>query len=191
MTSLPTRTLLLTSFTVWQPHHTTNSSDDLLLEVLNTNPPSNLHFLRSLPVDFEAAPQQVIARFNELQPDGVVCCGMAETRSQLTVEARAILRNRVLYPKVNVETLVAGSRTTAVSKDAGRFVCNTLYYRMLHHLHRQYSSAQCVFVHVPVLLPDNREAIVADFRRILELMSLPNLASCSTSTVDRSLTSKV
>jgi pyroglutamyl-peptidase len=160
--------LLLTSFTVWKEHHVTNASDDLVAELLKANPPANFHFLRLVPVDFELAPQQVIAKFDQLQPDIVICCGMAEKRSQLNLEARAVLGHRVRYTKVNLERLSAGLPATTISKDAGRFVCNTLYYRMLHYLQSQYASARCLFVHVPVLTAENRAAIVSDFQTILD-----------------------
>jgi pyroglutamyl-peptidase len=45
-------------------------------------------FLRQLPVDIELASKSVISKIAELQPDIIICCGMAESRSQLTIEAK-------------------------------------------------------------------------------------------------------
>lgn len=93
---------------------------------------------------------------------------MAESRTQLTVESRAVVRNHVLHTTINLENLIAGLSITEISQDAGRFVCNSLYYAMLNHLQQHDPDKRCLFVHVPVLTPNNREAIVADFRSILK-----------------------
>jgi pyroglutamyl-peptidase len=167
------KTVLLSSFATWEPHQRSNSSDDLLLEVLKANlyPPlhsPSLHFLRQLPVDFELAPQQAIAQVNLLQPDIVICCGMAEHRTKLTVESRAVTHSETLYTRVNLDRLIAGLTMTEISHDAGQFVCNWLYQAMLKHL--QSSERLCLFVHVPILTPKNSSAIESDFCRLIERM---------------------
>jgi pyroglutamyl-peptidase len=158
--------LLLTSFTTWEPHQHSNASDDLLLELLKTEPTlPSLHLLRQLPVNFELAPEQAIAHVNQLQPDIVICCGMAESRISLTVESRAVTQNEVLYTKANLERLVLGLAVTEISHDAGEFVCNWLYHALLKHL--QNTETICLFVHVPILTAENLEAIVTDFRLLI------------------------
>lgn len=162
------------------PHQLSNSSDDLLAEVMRGNPPSSWHFLRQLPVDFELAPQRAIAHVTQLQPDVVVCCGMAESRTQLSVESRAIFPNETLYTTVDLPRLVAGLTVTEISEDAGRFVCNALYYALLKQFRwqpeqqyprQQYSERQCLFVHVPVLTDENGGAIASDFQQILKRLT--------------------
>jgi len=160
------KTLLLTSFTTWEPHQRSNASDDLLLELLKTEPTlPSLHLLRQLPVDFDLAPERAIAHVNQLQPDIVVCCGMAESRFSLNVESRAVTPNEVLYTTANLERLVLGLAVTEISHDTGQFVCNWLYYTMLKHL--QNTETICLFVHVPILTAENSEAIVTDFRFLI------------------------
>jgi pyroglutamyl-peptidase len=160
------KTLLLTSFTTWEPHQRSNASDDLILELLKTEPTlPSLHLLRQLPVNFELAPEQAIAHVNQLQPDIVICCGMAASRVNLTVESRAVTQNEVLYTKANLERLVLGLAVTEISDDAGQFVCNWLYYALLKHL--QNTETICLFVHVPILTAENSEAIVTDFRLLI------------------------
>lgn len=159
------KTVLLTSFKTWLPHQRSNSSDDLLQALLKTHPPSRLHFLRQLPVDFDLAPQQTIDRVNQLQPDRVVCCGMAEGRTKLSVEFQAVA-DEVLHPKTDLDLLVAGLPHTEISRDAGRFVCNWLYYAMLKHF--QGTEQDCLFVHVPVLTAENLPTIAADFCCIVD-----------------------
>jgi pyroglutamyl-peptidase len=168
--------ILLTSFQTWLPHQNSNASDDLLEAIaqLNILSPS-LTFLRQLPVDVPQSSHLVIDKIEELQPDCIICCGMAECRINLTVESCATC-NDLLKTSVNLEKLVAESVGTEISHDAGKFVCEGLYYEVLSYLRcrrRCYRTSRnlhtcCIFVHVPVLTPENSPGIVADFRLIIE-----------------------
>jgi pyroglutamyl-peptidase len=169
--------ILLTSFQTWLPHQNSNASDDLLEAIaqLNILSPS-LTFLRQLPVDVPQSSHLVIDKIEELQPDCIICCGMAECRINLTVESCATCNDDLLKTSVNLEKLVAESVGTEISHDAGKFVCEGLYYEVLSYLRcrrRCYRTSLnlhtcCIFVHVPVLTPENSPGIVADFRLIIE-----------------------
>ncbi len=202
--------ILLTSFQTWLPHQASNASDDLLEEIakLDTLSPS-LIFLRQLPVDVSQATSQVITQMKELQPDAIICCGMAERRPKLTVESCATYRNALhrirlyhyclsvfqrfklksfeeflqslfgisdrfdsilLKTTVNLENLLAGLSGTEISHDAGKFVCEGLYYEVLKYLREHNLNTPCIFVHVPVLTPDNLSVVVSDFRLIVDKM---------------------
>lgn len=163
--------MLLTSFSTWKDHHTSNSSDDLLEQLAPDPLPLGLQFLRQLPVDFELAPQVAIAQIQQLQPRIVVCCGMAETRHRLNVEVQAVQQQRVLRTSVDVMALVEGLTFTDLSYDAGGFVCNRLYFDVLQHVQTQQPATQALFVHVPVLTTANRDRILTDFRQLLDRLS--------------------
>jgi pyroglutamyl-peptidase len=169
------KTILLTSFATWKSEQRSNSSDDLLLEMLNIYPrQEGLHFLRQLPVDFELAPQQAIALTEQLDPDVVLLCGMAEKHTKLKLESRAMVEDGTLTTQYNLEELILGLTYTEISNDAGRFVCNALYYAMLKYLQNQDTQRRCLFVHVPVLTYDNRAMILADFQLILHRLRITN-----------------
>jgi len=138
-------TLLITSFSTWKSHHITNSSDDLL-HLLSEKELGSFNFLRKLPVDFELAPQYVLKRFNELQPKVLICCGMAEERTTLQIESRAILDRETLRTSVDLDKLTAGLPMTEISHDAGQFVCNTLYHKTLKHLSLQEEEHHCIWL---------------------------------------------
>lgn len=161
-------TVLLTSFAVWKAHQLSNSADDLLLEIWKNSLPPSLHLFRQLPVNVPVAQQIAIGKIQQLQPQVVICCGMAESRSKLNVESRAIVRDRVLHTAIDLEALTEGLPSTEISEDAGRFVCNGLYYAILNYLQSHQPDTRCLFVHVPILTPNNRESVVADFSSILE-----------------------
>lgn len=160
--------ILLTSFQTWLPHQVSNSSDDLLGLVAAHNLPSvSLTFLRQLPVDTELASQQAIAQIQALQPDFVVCCGMAERRSQLTLESNAWGRDRQLYTDLNLSLLLNSLKNSKISHDAGKFVCEGLYFRVLSYFETLSRSKSCLFVHVPILTPHNQKEILQDFIQLI------------------------
>jgi pyroglutamyl-peptidase len=158
--------VLLTSFTTWLPHQLSNSSDDLLNEISRLDAFSSLTFLRLLPVDIELASSCVIAKINELQPDIVICCGMAESRILLSIESTATCGEMVLTTSVNLLKLVTNS-TAIVSEDAGKFVCEGLYYSVLKYILDHNLNTHCIFIHVPILTEQNLAEIVSDFKLIV------------------------
>lgn len=163
--------MLLTTFETWLPHQPSNSSDDLLGETLKKSfLLEELYVLRRIEVDFQSAPDVVLAKIADLQPHCVVCCGMAESRSLLTVESNGKHQDQIIYTSVNLDRLISGLRVTEVSHDAGKFVCNHLYYSVLKYLRDRDLNTPCIFVHVPVLTPSNLRPITADFLTILQRM---------------------
>lgn len=170
--------ILLTSFTTWLPHQPSNASDNLLAEIARVeNLPYLPIFLRHLPVDVAAASQKAIAKIVEIQPDAIICCGMAESRLKLTVESQASCGTDTIATSVDLPSLIAGTARTEISYDAGQFVCEGLYYSVLDYLQRQATPEirrchpPCIFVHVPLLTPKNSAAIVADFLLILQKLA--------------------
>lgn len=164
--------ILLTSFQTWLPHQSSNSSDDLLEEIAKLNSLSySLAFLRHLPVDITGASERTITKINELQPDIIICCGMAESRYQLSVESNACRGDTILKTSLDLDRLIEGLIGTVISHDAGKFVCEGLYYSVLHHLQKTGMNKPTLFVHVPVLTPCNRDGIVADFQVILQRLT--------------------
>lgn len=165
--------ILITSFDIWKSHHLSNASDDLIETMIQQNLfaelDSKMSLLRKLPVDFQLAPQFVIAEIDAFQPNIVVCCGMAECRSLLTVESNGKHQAKVLWTTVDVDRLVDGLVATNVSHDAGTFVCNHLYYSVLQHIRDRRLTCQALFVHVPILNEVNLAPVVKDFLAILKL----------------------
>ncbi len=164
--------ILLTSFQTWLPHQKSNSSDDLLEELTKVEGfAHSLTFLRHLPVDISQASDRAIAKINELQPDIIICCGMAESRRQLSVESNARDGDTVLKTPVKLDRLLDGSVGTTISHNAGKFVCEGLYYSVLNHLQKNEMKKQGLFVHVPVLTRNNVAGIMADFELIMQRLS--------------------
>ncbi|OKH20788.1 peptidase C15 [Chroogloeocystis siderophila] len=170
--------ILLTSFTTWLPHQKSNSSDDLIAkihELYLTNSDLKLPLLtvlRRLPVDTQQASNYVISKITEIQPNAIICCGMAESRSQLTVESRATCGNIALRSPIDLEQLIAELSVTQISHDAGKFVCEGLYFAVLNHITTQKLNSHCLFVHVPILTDENIQQVTKDFILIIQRMAL-------------------
>ena len=161
--------LLLTSFQAWLPHHKSNSSDDLL-ETIQKQPDSNLYFVRKLPVNTNLATLQVVQAVEQIKPKGIICCGMAESRSQLTVESNAVCDRDCIFTQVNLDKLVTYLDNTNISHNAGQFVCEGLYYQILKYIQVKKPNIQCIFVHIPTLDADNFQIIQQDFMAIISFM---------------------
>ncbi|NEO28734.1 MAG: peptidase C15 [Kamptonema sp. SIO4C4] len=160
--------LLLTSFQTWLPHQVSNASDDLLAMLVGR------HFegiewvlLRQLPVETTTASEMAIAAIQDYNPDGIICCGMAETRYWLTVESHAKKGKHQLPTTVNLQELIASLSFTRISHDAGKFVCEGVYFEVLKHLQEHRLSLPCVFVHVPVITTHNQHKLYTDFIKLL------------------------
>jgi len=118
-------------------------------------------------VDVERASAAVIATIKAIDPDIAIACGMAESRTLLSLERRARWDEHTLTTTVDVDGLLAYLSNAVVSEDAGQFVCEGLYYRLLSYLGER---TPCLFVHVPVLAVENRPSIVSDFCALMRAL---------------------
>lgn len=157
--------LVLTAFQTWLPHQVSNASDDLLA-IIEADRVPGCTFLRQLPVETASASQKVIATLAQLRPAGVICCGMAESRSRLSVESGARGAGTWLKTSLDLPRLVAPLSATDISDDAGQFVCEGLYFQVLQHLQTLDWPCWALFVHVPRLTAANQAVIVQDFRQL-------------------------
>lgn len=164
--SIMTKKFLLTSFDTWLPHQSSNSSDDLLKTLLPSPPPKNhLIFLRHLPVDLSRASERTLKAIAYHQPDTIICCGMAESRHQLSLEARARGDLDQFHTPIDLSQLITQLDHTHISYDGGKFVCEGLYYQILKHS----PQSQCLFLHVPLVNSSNRKLLQSDLQKILAI----------------------
>ncbi|MEO1095891.1 MAG: peptidase C15 [Cyanobacteria bacterium J06638_28] len=160
--------LLLTSFAPWRAHQLSNTSDDLLALLQSRGQiPEDTVLLRQLPVHFQLAPTEVISTLVTAKPAVVVCCGMAETRTHLTLERYGRFEGEHLATSLDLTQLAAGTYWTDISEDAGDYVCNYLYFRLLAYIQKSNLPTYGLFVHVPLLTPENQELIAYDLALML------------------------
>lgn len=124
--------LLITTFDTWLPHQRSNAADDLVQQAIDRRDlPQNTLVIRHLPVDNVAASQPVCNYIDRFRPAVVLCCGMAESRSCLSLERQAHLHGHTRQTMIPLKTWCDGLPVTEISHDAGQFVCNYLYYHVL------------------------------------------------------------
>jgi pyroglutamyl-peptidase len=137
--------------------------DDFIVEILQ------------LPCVFGFANRVLCGAVDEIKPDIVICVGQAGGRADLTVERVAInvddapiLDNdgqqpvdapiapegpAAYFATLPVKAIVGAMRErglqAAVSQTAGTFVCNHVFYGLLHHLQGRNTIGG--FIHVPYL----------------------------------------
>ncbi len=137
------------------------------IQKLNYSHYISLFFLRNLPVDIELASERLIAEIEHIQPDVIICCGMAEKREKLTLESNASCQDDCLYTSIDLAELTKKLMVTEISHDAGKFVCEGLYYQVLKYIQSQDMSIHCIFAHIPLLkYPDLLGLILEDFHYI-------------------------
>ena len=126
-----------------------------------------------LPVEFERGAMLAIEKARELSARFIVCFGEARARKAVTPELVAINLNHASIPDnagkaPRDEVIVNGGAAAyftvfparrlaerinelgvraSLSYSAGAYVCNDLYYRLLHEF--EGSETKVVFIHVP------------------------------------------
>ncbi len=127
--------------------------------------------VRILPTTWEAV-AQVPALIADLAPSAILMLGVAGRRKTICVESRAVnaaadapdARRRhpkgravkrgapaILRAAAGVQRLRRALRggPASVSRDAGRYLCNALYFEVLAAIASGRTSVPAVFVHVP------------------------------------------
>lgn len=163
--------VLITTFDTWLPHQKSNASDDLVLALKGESAlPQDCQVLHRLPVDVEAAFALIQAAVQDHAPDYILCCGMAEGRSRLNFELQAVCGDQVQrspIPEDYWNSLRTCWRCAELSEDAGQFVCNGLYFRLLDG-REPLGNPQVLFIHVPLLTQENRSDLMADFQLLVQ-----------------------
>lgn len=133
--------------------------------------------VRQLPCVFGAAIEELAAMVDALYPDVVIAVGQAGGRAEISVERVAINvddasildnagRQPIDRPIVDggpaayfatlpIKAMVAAMReqglAAGVSQTAGTFVCNHVFYGLMHHVAERGGEVKAGFIHVPYL----------------------------------------
>lgn len=122
-----------------------------------------------LPVTYPGAFQYLKSNLN-IKPDFIILLGMAASREIITIEERAVNNlsfkipdnnnliinnqkislnnNEYLYSKMNIDDLINHLKNSHYnvekSIDAGKYICNFLYYKVLEEY-----DVPSIFIHIP------------------------------------------
>ncbi|EJY56995.1 pyrrolidone-carboxylate peptidase [Alicyclobacillus hesperidum URH17-3-68] len=132
---------------------------------------------KRLPTAFSTAADELYSAIESVHPRAVICLGEAGGRTQLTPERVAIniIDARIpdnqgaqpqdepisqdgpvgyfsLLPlRPMVEAIQAVGVPAAISDTAGTFVCNYVFYTLMHHIHTHNLQIAGGFMHVPYM----------------------------------------
>lgn len=173
-----TRHVLVTGFEPFGGE--TLNPSALIAASLDGEPLAGVRILgRVLPCVFEEAASRLAAWVNEYNPCVILCLGQAGGRTGITVERVAINIDDARIPdnrgeqpvdrpiaiggpvaywstlpiKAMVSDLREAGVPASVSQTAGTFVCNHVFYFLMHHLASRPATGRAAagFVHVPWL----------------------------------------
>jgi pyroglutamyl-peptidase len=132
---------------------------------------------RELPTVFGESIERLKASIEEVQPDIIICVGQAGGRPDITVERVAInvddariADNKGQQPvdtpvieggpaaywstlpiKAMVRRMRDSGIPASVSQTAGTFVCNHIFYALMHQLASSFKKRRGGFIHIPFL----------------------------------------
>jgi pyroglutamyl-peptidase len=169
------RTILVTGFEPFGGE-TINASWEAAQKLEGWRHGDTVAVTRLLPCAYDASVKKLVNAIETLRPDALLMTGQAARRAVVCVERFAhnlddatapdndgALRRALRISRAAPEWLetMASVRTIAraiaeagiparVSRDAGGFVCNHLYFGALQYLIEKRSAIPAVFVHLPV-----------------------------------------
>jgi pyroglutamyl-peptidase len=150
------------------------NASEKLVEALASDPPYGLELATAvLPVVWTRAGDELVLAIEREQPELVVCFGQADGRTQVEIERFALnfddgrdeesetrraeisadgpVAYRSSFPvDAVVDALRAEGIPAAASRDAGGFLCNHVFYALMHALAER-TGPRGGFVHVPLL----------------------------------------
>lgn len=167
-------TVLLTGFEPFGQHRT-NSSWEAIKDIAPDAVTGAQIEIAQLPVDHARATRRLNQALRESKPEVVICFGMAARRKTVSLELKAhnldreiafgasgpVWKNSPIVtggpetyaPTLHIEQIRTALKTAGVpvrrSPNAGSYVCNHVFYRLMHVTRRRSTCAG--FVHVPAI----------------------------------------
>lgn len=152
--------------------------------------------IRTLPVDSVIAPSRLKQALKTIRPDVLLMLGEAAGSKSLRFEMtawnvmdfnipdiagrqprlQAIVASGADFLKPTLPVaeihacLVNEGRRVSLSEDAGRYLCNQLFYTALHWIESQKLACRAGFIHLPLRADCRPQESVDNLVRVLELL---------------------
>lgn len=177
----------------------TINPSQILLEDAPKTFPGGIELVKSiLPVEKTTGPQTLIDALNHHQPDAAICFGLAEGRSVISLERVAVnlmdyripdnagktVQDQPIAPdgpaaylsslplRAMQSALRANNIPSELSLTAGTYLCNQVFYTLMHHLATHGRAIPAGFIHLPAC-PEQ----AAHFDKPIPTMSLATVQS--------------
>ncbi len=168
--------ILVTGFVAFNGSQTNPSEE--VIRALATHPPAGVELRTlTLPVDTNQAPAVLIPALDEFRPQAVICLGEAAGRCAISIEKVAVnlldfripdnagvqLIDLPILPdapaayfstlpvRIIHQTLIARGIPAEVSLSAGSYLCNQVFFQLMHWCAGRQLSIPAGFIHLPSL----------------------------------------
>jgi pyroglutamyl-peptidase len=154
-------TILLTGFDPFDGAASNPSWSAVAEVAANWTGEADLH-TACLPTVFADSQKRIRELIAHHKPDIVIAVGLAQGRTAITPDNRGHQPRDLpvvadapdayfttLPVKAMVRALRAAAIPAALSYSAGTFVCNHVFYTLMHELQTQYPSSKGGFIHIP------------------------------------------
>jgi pyroglutamyl-peptidase len=168
--------IIVTGFEPFADH--AQNPSQMLVESLLDRTRENIDLVTTLlPVDRVKAPRILLAQFHQHQPDAVLCFGLAAGRAKISLERVAlnlldfsIPDNQGLvvsdspisaegptayFSTLPIQSILTSSKEAGVpaeiSLSAGTYLCNLVFYTLMHEIARAGRIIPAGFIHLPAL----------------------------------------
>jgi pyroglutamyl-peptidase len=167
---------LITGFAKFH-NHQINPSEELVRSLENEVVGGTNLSTCILPVDHLQAPKKLLAHYQQCQPDVVLLFGLAAGRRKVSLERVAInlldfnipdnsgslLKDQPIIPdgpaayfttlpvRQILTTLSESNIPAEISLSAGSFICNQVFYTIMHEISIGQKPVKAGFIHLPAL----------------------------------------
>jgi len=157
--------------------HLLNPSQKLVHEIHPSTDEKLILDRLILPVDHVSAPQLLLQHLHHFQPDGVISFGLAAGRAKISLERLAVNLKDFRHAdnqgvKISNEsvtengpaayfstlpllcifdTLKQSNIPVELSLSAGAFLCNQIFYTLMHEIAMHQLPIRAGFIHLPAL----------------------------------------
>jgi len=168
--------ILLSGFEIFGDHPV-NPSQELLQRLPKKMEPNIKLEKITLPVDHQSAPRIIIKEIHERKPDAVIAFGLAAGRAKISLErvavnlmdfriqdnAGAVISDKPVIPEgpaayfttLPIRVMHLALRDAGIpveiSLSAGSYLCNQVFYTIMHEIAANFQEIPAGFVHLPSL----------------------------------------
>ena len=154
-----------------------NPTESLLEEIDAIKDTFSQHsiYTKVLKTEYRESEREIIELLDRIKPDKVILTGVSETDAKIKIEQIAknncnstipdnigfiprkskielngsqIYESTFQFEEIR-QRFVEHSIPFSLSNDAGNYLCNFIYYKVLHHIKRNDLPIDCVFLHIP------------------------------------------
>lgn len=132
--------------TIYTAFNGKNNSSKLVLDYMDCE---NKLYLKN---SFITSTKQLVDEIKNNQYDLIISFGQAPiNKDTVKIEAKATGKNnyKTSYDYIKLKELLRDKYKVIISKNAGKYLCNNLYYHGLQYIDENKLKTKMIFIHIP------------------------------------------